>query len=195
MNYKFKLEIITGPMFSGKTTKLINLHNKYKNNNTIIFNHSIDNRFYNDEHVIATHNKDKKPCIKVKECFEIYTHINKKYKDNNEGIYIFIDECQFFKKINELIETLNNSTLNIKHVFLSGLNYDAKGKIFNKDYNCLFNKSTTLHSLTSKCYKCRGKAEYTICVIENNINNKNNVLVGDKTIYKPSCHQHINFNM
>ena len=52
MNYNGELNVVIGPMYSGKSTELLRIYNKYKRNyNIIAFNHKADNR-YGDLHVI-----------------------------------------------------------------------------------------------------------------------------------------------
>ena len=51
------LEIILGPMFSGKTTELIRIRNRYKHSNIkcCIINHSLDDDRYNDNaHIVIS---------------------------------------------------------------------------------------------------------------------------------------------
>ena len=58
-----KLEIVIGPMYAGKTTRLIEIYNRYKicNISTIVVNHSSDKRYgLSDLH---SHQKVKIPCI------------------------------------------------------------------------------------------------------------------------------------
>ena len=59
------LEIILGPMFSGKTTELMRISNRYKHSNIkcCIINHSLDDNRYNDNNHMVSHNKYKVPCI------------------------------------------------------------------------------------------------------------------------------------
>ena len=48
------LEIVIGPMFSGKTKSLIAIYNSlYKTENVIAINHKIDNRY--SENMISSH--------------------------------------------------------------------------------------------------------------------------------------------
>ena len=66
------LKLILGPMFSGKSTKLIELIRKYKviNYKIMIIKNGIDNR-YSDEAEIVSHNKDTESCIVVDDLNEI----------------------------------------------------------------------------------------------------------------------------
>ena len=71
-----KLEIICGPMFSGKTEALIKRANELiKDNKTIcMFKPSIDNRY--SKNYIVSHNNKKIKCHVVKSPQEILNYIN-----------------------------------------------------------------------------------------------------------------------
>ena len=57
------LELIFGCMFSGKTTKLIDIYKKYKicDISCIVINYSADTRYSNTH--LVTHDQKKIPCI------------------------------------------------------------------------------------------------------------------------------------
>ena len=59
------LHIIMGPMFSGKTSRLINLYELLKVNNEVLtINHTLDNRYGVNK--ISTHDKREIPCYNFK---------------------------------------------------------------------------------------------------------------------------------
>ena len=57
------LEIILGPMYASKTTRLVEIYNqcKFCDIPVAVINHDIDNRY--DEELLSTHDKIKIPCI------------------------------------------------------------------------------------------------------------------------------------
>lgn len=189
--FKFNIEIITGPMFAGKTTYIINEYKKYNKNETIVFNHTFDTRYFDTKDVISTHNRDTIPCIKAQDCDSIYLYLITNCFINNIK-NIIIDECQFFTDIYKLINLLNKSKLPLENIILAGLNLDAKGNIFNIEFKRIFQYANKIHMLEAKCYKCEEPAQYSICLVKNNLE-KNNVLVGNNNIYQPSCEKHINY--
>jgi thymidine kinase len=85
------LELIIGPMFSGKTSKLLDLYKQYKfcNLNVAVINHSEDTRY--NATLLSSHDKVMIPCIQT-------TKLN--YLIDNDEIYdsnvILINEGQFF---------------------------------------------------------------------------------------------------
>ena len=71
------LEIILGPMFSGKTTKLLETYHYYhtrQNKRCIILGHKIDDRY--DKYKITSHDKKEYiDCYKCKYSFGV-DHMN-----------------------------------------------------------------------------------------------------------------------
>lgn len=115
-----KLEVICGPMYSGKTTHIVNMGKKLKSigKKILIINNAIDNRYTNDD-TVCTHDGDKYACVKVKTLENV---------DVNGYDVVLIDEGQFFPCLKKYVlhwcETLN------LHVIVAGLVTDAKRKRF-----------------------------------------------------------------
>ena len=58
-----ELNIIFGPMYSGKSTELLRVYNKLKKKcEILVINHKNDNR-YGETHNVYTHNNEKLNCI------------------------------------------------------------------------------------------------------------------------------------
>tara|TARA_B100000282_G_C31633739_1_gene445101 strand:- start:126 stop:800 length:675 start_codon:yes stop_codon:yes gene_type:complete len=212
------LNIYTGPMFAGKTTRLIKHYNRLKVDNElekIAFKFSKDTRYETEKDqdntdilgrkMIYSHDKKYIPSIPISSCQEIVEKlklINDKY--NILVKYIFIDEGQFFPKIKEWYNTINLEIKNGNNIYLSslievnisGLDYDANGNIFNPQFYSLFSIANYLLVAHSKCYICGENAFYTILIDKKNKSEMDgNVLVGDNTIYQPACSKHINFTI
>ena len=66
------LEIIKGPMFSGKTTRLLELYKKYKfcGINTLVINYSKDNRY--SDSMLSSHDKIMIPCLKAMKLADVW---------------------------------------------------------------------------------------------------------------------------
>ena len=92
------LKIIVGPMFSGKTTNLINTYNKVIKENTIVINHISDDR-YTESNELVSHDGDKIPCYNFTNLREIYDieHDITKWK------YVLINESQFFDDLIKMV--------------------------------------------------------------------------------------------
>ena len=113
------LHIIMGPMFSSKTTHLINEINilKIYKKNILIINSNKDTRV--EDNYIQNHNYDKYAAIK---CKELNNDILIKSKDYDT---VIIDEAQFFENLVNFVEILLSEK---KYVIVAGLNGCAKQK-------------------------------------------------------------------
>ena len=139
------LEIIIGPMFSGKTSKLLDIYkqNKFCNIKVAVINHSEDTRY--NETLLSTHDKVMIPCIQT-------TKLNT-LTDNNE-IYesdvILINEGQFFDDLYGFVVDMLKFN---KKIYVSGLDGDFERKKFGQilDLIPLCDKVTKMTSLCSLC--------------------------------------------
>ena len=140
------LEIFLGPMFSGKTSKLLELHKQctYCNIPVAVINHSSDNR-YSSSSMLSSHDKIMIPCIQSTKLVDIWTTTVLKNAD-----VILINEGQFFDDLYECVSDMLNKN---KSVYISGLDGDFERKRFGQmlDLIPLCDKVTKLTSLCSMC--------------------------------------------
>jgi thymidine kinase len=129
------ISVIYGPMFSGKTTKLLELYNlyvkTYGKDKCIAINYILDNRY--GENCIISHNKQFIECYCTKSMEEFIT--GETYNIILNAQYIFINEAQFFECIDKWVLFLH-SNLN-KTVILCGLDLDYKRDSFGSMMNLL----------------------------------------------------------
>jgi len=144
------LEIILGPMFSGKTTALYNIYTECVENNipVLVINHSFDNRYDNNNKLLYTHNLQTMPCISTNTLYFIpgAPSILK------EVDTILINEGQFFDDLT--LYTFVDHLLKLKkRVYVCGLDGDYKRKKFGGilDLIPLCDKVTKLNSVCSLC--------------------------------------------
>ena len=99
------LGLFIGPMYSGKTSKLIELYKQFKfcGVYTIVINYSEDIRY--SKHMLSTHDMNMIPCIMVSTLSEVADIIDEKPDDTNikNVSVILINEGQFFKDIVEWV--------------------------------------------------------------------------------------------
>ena len=148
------LELIIGPMFSGKTSRIVEIYKqcKFCNIPVSVINHSIDNRY--DEELLSTHDKIKIPCIKtdklmdllLTECADLQKDISKIFKSD----VILINEGQFFTDLQEFVNKLLEKG---KKIYICGLDGDFERKKFGQllDLIPLCDKVTKLTSLCNLC--------------------------------------------
>ena len=152
------LEIIKGPMFSGKTTRLLDIYKKYSfcELKTLVINYEKDNR-YSDK-MLSSHDKIMIPCIKALHLSEIidfkqFNVTGKKHLDFFNAKAILINEGQFFDDIVEWV-TIAVEQYH-KNVYICGLNSDYKRNKFGNwlDLETISDKVVLLHSFCSHCKK------------------------------------------
>jgi thymidine kinase len=159
-NYGY-LEVILGPMFSGKTSRLVEIYNqcKFCNIDVIVINHLIDNRY--DDKLLSTHDKIKIPCIKTERLFDIWDD-QLSLKDDitipriNDKLQLFtskvilINEGQFFPDLFEFINVLLKYK---KQIYICGLDGDFERNKYGQilDIIPLCDKVEKLTSLCSIC--------------------------------------------
>jgi len=153
------LELFIGPMFSGKTSKILEIYKqcKFCNIPVTIINHSIDTRYHDT--MVSTHDKVMAPCIQTTRLTDVwdYKDIDSHYNENSDrhiklrtADVILINEGQFFEDLYEVVEYMLKSN---KRVYICGLDSDFERKKFGQilDLIPLCDKVNKLTSLCSQC--------------------------------------------
>ncbi len=163
------LEIIKGPMFSGKTTRLLDIHKKYTfcDIKTMVINYEKDNRY--SAEMLSSHDKVMIPCIRALKLEDIVrftanplpgTHdidMTSPYAcDFFNAKAILINEGQFFSDIVEWV-TIAVEKYH-KNVYICGLNSDFKRHKFGNwlELETISDNIVMLHSFCSKCKRRPG---------------------------------------
>ena len=96
MKQSGRIDIIMGCMFSGKSTEIIRLINRYKalDKKILIVNHSNDTRYKKDS--ISTHNNINIDCISI-DNLDTIKKVSK-YEYSSKDVMV-IEEAQFFSKL------------------------------------------------------------------------------------------------
>ena len=173
------LEIIKGPMFSGKTNRLINIQRAfaehYPEYGTMVINHTNDDRYGASD--LSSHDMQKTPCVRVRELGELihfgtYGEIDDGTNENIAAFIgcrvIFINEGQFFDDITEWVATVVEKYN--KNVYVCGLNCDYRRQKYG-NWVDLESICDSIVMLRSECKRCKDK---NVNNINNNINNINN---------------------
>ena len=119
---KAYLKVIIGPMWSGKSTEVINIykHNCIAQISTLVVNYDEDTRYHDTK--LSTHDKTMIPCVRFNKLADLLN-----YEDLYKFKCIVIDEAQFFEDLKTSIETL--LSLN-KFIYVCGLDGDFQMKKF-----------------------------------------------------------------
>jgi len=156
------LELILGPMFSGKSSRIVEIYKQceFCNISVAVINHTIDNRY--DDELLSTHDKVKIPCMKTERLMDLWNEsieledeltnipqVQQKIKVATSEV-ILINEGQFFPDLEDFVRLLLN---NGKKIYICGLDGDFERKKFGNilDLIPLCDKVTKLTSLCSLC--------------------------------------------
>ncbi len=178
-----KLIAITGPMFAGKTSKMIQLldREKYSGNSVRLFKPKIDNRYSKSS--VVTHKGEKLPAMTVT---VDANGIDAIIKNSADCDVVGIDEAQFWPPELNLANTLNDFANSGKTVYVSILNKDHTGKPFNNTLEVLA-LADSIHSLTSICLKCGEDATFTQRISKGKEIFGSQIQVGGTESYEPRC--------
>jgi len=179
------LKLILGPMFSGKSTKLIELIRKYKiiKYKIMIIKNQIDNRYTNVSEIVS-HNKDSEPCICLSNLNDIHTNNSTYIQQYNESKVIFIEEAQFF---NDLFSFVQKALADNKTIYIVGLNGDSSQRNFG-DIHRLLPLCDDIELLKACCKICMDE---TPALFSKRISaSEDQVYVGSGDEYIPVCREH-----
>jgi thymidine kinase len=179
------IKIITGPMFSGKSTMLLQHIDYYKNLGK--------KKIYLIKPLIDTRHED---CIESRNYHSVFanpfpTNMNineyseyleafKKYKMD----VVIIDEAQFFGSW--IVDFVFKCRLIGVDVIIAGLDMDAHGNSFGfmGDLMCIADQ---IEKVTAKCSVCADNAQYTMKLNDN----PDIISIGGDDKYEARCGKHL----
>ena len=175
------LELILGPMWSGKTSMLLTYYRQFCfcKLKVCVINFKADDRY--SETMLSTHDKQMIPCIMGFSMEEIMKNPENANKINECDV-ILINEGQFFHDIVQFttrrVEELH------KKVYICGLDGDFRREKIGKliDLIPISDKVTKLRALCGKC-KDGTPAPFSF----RNSSSTEQVLIGSDDIYVPLC--------
>lgn len=174
------IEVITGPMFAGKTEELIRRIKRleYANRNIIVFKPSIDNRYADGE--VVSHNNNRTRSISIAKASEMMKYINE------DTDVVAIDEIQFLNE--EAVDICEYLADQGKRVIVSGLDRDFRGEPFSFMPK-LLSLAEYVTKLSAICVKCHTPATRTQRIIDGRPANYSDpiILVGAKDSYEARC--------
>jgi len=168
------LEIIIGPMFSGKTSKLVQIYKQCKlcNIPVLVINHSNDILRNVVENELVNHDNIHIPCISTNSLSSVST------VDYN---VLLINEAQFFT---DLVFFVTQQLTLKKQIYIAGLDGDFQRNIFG-DIIKLIPLCDKIEKLSSLCGICKnGKNGIFSKRISNEITQ---TVIGGINKYIPVC--------
>ena len=176
-----KIELIIGPMFSGKSTRLIEQMRKYvyKAKKTIMVKYYADQR-YSEKSEVVTHDLIKYDSINCK-------LLHNSFETLKQYDVIGIDEGQFFA---DLVEVCEELALMGKIILIAALNGDFRMEPF-PVIQRIISKADKIKLLKAYCFNCHKDAKFSLRIVQSN----ETVLIGAGEAYKPACREcHVFFS-
>ncbi|MCI1734737.1 MAG: thymidine kinase [Bacilli bacterium] len=177
------IEVITGPMFAGKSEELIRRIKTltYTKMKIMAFKPAIDNRY--DKTAIASHDGAKYEAYAVKEAKSILELVRP------DTQVVAIDEVQFFS--NDIIGICESLADRGVRVIVAGLDLDFRGEPFGPMPELLA-RAEFVTKLTAVCTVCGCAATRTQRMINGKPADYNDpiIKVGAKESYEARCRKH-----
>ncbi len=167
------LKLIIGPMYSGKTTAIINIYKSLiqENKRNIVINYIDDKRY--DNTLLSSHDRVKIPCLQMRNITDIFS-----FSSLERTEVVLINEGQFFNDLKESVVKLVNMG---KYVYVCGLDGDFRRKKFGQIID-LIPFCDEIEKLYSKCHICSKKAPFTKRITQE----EGQVVIGSSN-YVPLC--------
>jgi thymidine kinase len=168
------IEVVAGPMFSGKSEELIRLLRRaaIARQRVQVFKPALDNR-YNSSDVVS-HSQWRLPCEVVDRAEDIRTRLDPRTE------VVGIDEGQFFD--DALPEVCGHLADLGKRVIVAGLDMDYRGVPFGPMPELLA-IAEKVHKIHAICARCGAPAAYTQRLTEA----REQVVVGAADVYEARC--------
>lgn len=167
------LELILGPMFSGKTTRLIQHYKAYKfiGKKIVVINYSLDTRY--SETMLSSHDRIEIPCIFTSTLSDKSMWI--------DADVILINEGQFF---GDLLETVVEMVdVYKKQVHICGLDGDFRRQRFGTLLD-LVPYSDKVEKLNAFCGMCKNG---NLAVFSHRVSSESAQVVIGSDNYMPLC--------
>lgn len=174
------LEIITGNMFSGKTSELIRRLKRYKvmGKKISVINSTKDTRSNDD--VIHTHDDVNFNCIKVNQLAD--TLLDKGFCESE---VVAIDEAQFFMCLTDFVRMC---LFLKKTVIVAGLDADYKQDKFGEILDCI-PMADSVTKLSALCMRCKDgtPGPFTKRIVDT----REIEVIGGSDAYEAVCRTHL----
>jgi thymidine kinase len=174
------IEVITGPMFAGKTEELLRRVKRmeYAKKNIVVFKPLMDNRFAENE--VVSHNQNRTRSVNIAQAKEIFDYVEK------DTDVVAIDEIQFLdEEAVKICEFLASKGI---RVIVSGLDKEFRGEPFTFMPKLLA-IAEYVTKLTAVCVKCGAPATRTQRIVNGKPAKYNDpiVLIGAEESYEARC--------
>lgn len=168
------IEVVAGPMFSGKSEELIRLLRRaaIARQRVQVFKPALDSRYSQGD--VVSHSQWRIPCEVVETAAEIRTRLDPRTE------VVGVDEAQFFD--DELPRVCTHLANLGKRVVVAGLDMDFRGIPFGPMPELLAIAEKVL-KIQAICARCGAPASYTQRLTED----EERVVVGASDVYEARC--------
>lgn len=142
------LEIVVGPMFSGKSSYALSYIRRQRaiGKTVIVIKPNIDNR-YSNEHMLVTHDQQQTPCM----IWPVHDPLNPCIPRVRDADCIVLEETQFFRGVQSFVGYALQAYK--KNILLVGLDATASQQPFGEIFNCI-PWATSITKLCALCKRC-----------------------------------------
>jgi thymidine kinase len=179
------LEIVVGPMFSGKSTYALSYVRRQRSigKKVLIVKPNIDTRYSNNS-VLTTHDRENIPCVMWDTNIQLNPY---------EEMYANVD-CIVFEEA-QFLRGLKNATVSLlnilkKHILIVGLDGDATQHPFGEILKCI-PWASKVNKLNALCCICRDGTIAPYTKRKNTENQTDQICVGGSDIYDAVCLNHL----
>lgn len=173
-----ELRIYTGPMFGGKTTRMLAALERYQyqHRSTMLFKPKIDIRY--SEQKVVTHKGQEHTSILISSGFEILEKASRADVVAVDELFMIPNSAKSLISLYKMGKTILVSTLQ--------LSSQPDGYTAFEEVKELLPWATSIEVCPAVCYKCSRDAFYTKRLIKGD----SKVLVGGAESYQPVCWKH-----
>lgn len=170
------IEVICGPMFSGKSEELIRRLRRAEiaRQRVQVFKPLVDDRFAADE--IVSHSAMRIEAERVPNAPQILERLDPRTE------VVGVDEAQFFDE--RLIEVCDRLANLGKRVVVAGLDLDFMGRPF-EPLPQLLARAEDITKTLAICVRCGNPANFTQRIVDN----EERIVVGGSAAYEARCRQ------
>ena len=168
------VEVICGPMFSGKSEELIRrvTRSKIARIPVQVFKPQLDNRYADS--AVVSHSEWKIDAIPVSNSTEMVRAVS------DQTRVIGVDEGQFFDE--DLVDVVDNLAATGKQVIVAGLDTDYLRRPF-EPIPSLCDRAEYVTKMLAVCHSCGGPALYTQRIVQSD----DLVVLGAQDAYEARC--------
>ncbi len=178
------LEVVIGPMFSGKSTHALSYIRRQQaiGKKVVVIKPNIDNR-YSADNMLVTHDREETPCM----VWNVSETLNPTISDVRTADCIVLEESQFFVGLKNFV--LYTLRVYNKNILVVGLDGDASQLPFGEVLECI---PWATH-VTKLCAFCRSCGDGTLGPFTKKIDSaiSQQVDVGGSEKYESVCLKHL----